>query len=142
METTLKSHPSWTVTLDEVSANVFRLDAVHPSGAKLQLAGTDPDALLERANDSAGKIEKEIECKNQSSREFGPSKRPEADTYSLCGYEVRDRHNAIDHLLTKAPKIGVMSGLATIQPEPKSKCINPLEDVATLCSAFDCVPFL
>jgi hypothetical protein len=66
MKTTLKSYPSWTVNLAEVSAGVFRLDAVHPSGANLQVTGTDPESLLERASDSAGQIERDIERKNQT----------------------------------------------------------------------------
>jgi hypothetical protein len=53
MKTTLTNHPAWVAQIDEVSAGVYRLIAVHASAAKVELTGTDPRSLLKRAADSA-----------------------------------------------------------------------------------------
>lgn len=63
MKITLPAHPSWTVQLDEVSPYAFRLIAIHPTGAKIDLAGFDPESMIKDADDTAGKIEADIQRK-------------------------------------------------------------------------------
>jgi hypothetical protein len=64
MKTTLASHPSWAAQIEEVSAGADRLIAVHASGAKIELTGTDPGSLLKNAEDSAGQIEEDLRQKS------------------------------------------------------------------------------
>lgn len=46
----------WSVSIDEVSAGVYRVSACHPSGPRVEMEGTDPEELLRRCNLEIRKI--------------------------------------------------------------------------------------
>jgi hypothetical protein len=48
--------PGWTFEIEEVSANVYEVTGMDAVGHRVQMKGTDPDALLEDARKSAKKI--------------------------------------------------------------------------------------
>jgi hypothetical protein len=48
--------PGWTFEVEEVSANVYEVTATDVAGRRVQVKGTDPDALLEDAKKSARTI--------------------------------------------------------------------------------------
>ena len=56
MKQTFPDVPGWTFKIDEVSANVYEVKGTDSVGHKLQMKGTDPDALLEDARKSAKRI--------------------------------------------------------------------------------------
>jgi hypothetical protein len=53
MRVNVEELPDWNVEIREVSAGVYNVKAVHPSGMSIDLTDTDPEALLERAKESA-----------------------------------------------------------------------------------------
>jgi hypothetical protein len=53
--------PNWTYTMDEVSANVFRIIATDTAGQTIEMIGTDPDILIEECHQEARKINLFIE---------------------------------------------------------------------------------
>jgi hypothetical protein len=48
--------PGWTFDIEEVSANVYEVTGTDSVGHRVQMKGTDPDALLEDARKSARRI--------------------------------------------------------------------------------------
>jgi hypothetical protein len=40
---------SWSFDIRELSAGVYQVVATHPSGRRVELTGTQPDALIEQA---------------------------------------------------------------------------------------------
>jgi hypothetical protein len=58
--------PNWSFDLDEVSAGVYQVIATHVKGCSLEIKGTEPDALMERAVSDAKKIQSDLEHFAQS----------------------------------------------------------------------------
>lgn len=56
MKQTFQELPGWTFEIEEVSANVYEVTGKDSVGHRVQMKGTDPDALLEDARKSAKKI--------------------------------------------------------------------------------------
>jgi hypothetical protein len=54
--------PNWNFDIKEISVNVYRVQAEHKSGARVDLTGTDPDNLIQRAKESANAIQKELDA--------------------------------------------------------------------------------
>jgi hypothetical protein len=61
MTSKLEALPNWTVQIDEISAGVYKLTAVHLLGPSVELTGTNPDKLTDQARESALAIERELE---------------------------------------------------------------------------------
>ena len=55
--------PDWDFELDEVSANVYSVKAVHKLGCSLELNRIDPEKLMKQAERDAKKMELEIQKK-------------------------------------------------------------------------------
>jgi len=56
MKQSFQDVPGWTFEIEEVSANVYEITGKDNVGHKVQMKGTDPEALLEDARTSAKKI--------------------------------------------------------------------------------------
>jgi hypothetical protein len=56
MRQSFQDVPGWTFEIEEVSANVYEVTGTDSVGHRVQMKGTDPDALLEDARKSARKI--------------------------------------------------------------------------------------
>lgn len=56
MKKSFQDVPGWTFDIEEVSANVYEVTGTDSVGHRVQIKGTDPDALLEDARESAKKI--------------------------------------------------------------------------------------
>jgi hypothetical protein len=54
--------PNWTFVLDEVSAGIYRVQAEHPSGPRVDLTGTDPQQIIEAAKASASSIAQQLDA--------------------------------------------------------------------------------
>jgi len=67
----LEGLPNWRVEVKEVSASVYTATAVHQSGPKIQLTGTDQEKLIEEIKTSATIMELEI-AKKISQRPRAP----------------------------------------------------------------------
>lgn len=52
---------NWKFEIEEVSAGAYRLLGTHSSGASIDLAGTDPDSLVEAAKERALAIEQKLD---------------------------------------------------------------------------------
>ena len=52
--------PNWAFDLEEVSANVYEVTGTDTFGHRVQMKGTDPDALLIDARREAAKIEADL----------------------------------------------------------------------------------
>jgi hypothetical protein len=48
---------TWNLEIDEVSAGVYKITALHTSGAKYEVTGIDPDELRERARRAMSEID-------------------------------------------------------------------------------------
>jgi len=55
--------PNWQFDLTEVSCGVYKVVAVHATGPKIEMTGTDENRLIEEAKTAALKMELEIERK-------------------------------------------------------------------------------
>jgi hypothetical protein len=60
MQRRLDGLPEWMVKIDERSAGVYSLVAVHRLGPRIEIEGTVSDDLLERAKIEARDIEQEM----------------------------------------------------------------------------------
>lgn len=60
MERKMDDLPNWTFRIEEVSAGAYKVEARHLRGPKVEISGTDPDELLNRAAKSAREIEDAI----------------------------------------------------------------------------------
>lgn len=65
MKRKVDSLPNWSFWLDEVSAGVYRVRAVHEHGCSLEISGTDPDKLMERAEEDARRMEADLDRKTK-----------------------------------------------------------------------------
>ncbi len=52
--------PGWLFEVDEVSANVYEVTGTDRAGHRVQMKGTDPDALLDDARKAAFKISSDV----------------------------------------------------------------------------------
>jgi hypothetical protein len=52
--------PSWHFDIEEVSGGVYEASAVHERGPRVQMKGTDPDALLADARNAARELDQQI----------------------------------------------------------------------------------
>jgi hypothetical protein len=64
----LEGFPSWRVEVKEVSAGVYKATAVHASGPKIELTGTDQERLIAEIKTSATIMELEIAKKASQRR--------------------------------------------------------------------------
>lgn len=65
MKKVLDHLPNWTFDLDEVSAGVYQVVATHVAGCRVEVKGTEPDDLLERAASDAEKMEADLKRKKK-----------------------------------------------------------------------------
>jgi hypothetical protein len=49
MKVGVDDFPNWTFVINEISAGMYRLQAQHLSGTRVDLSGTDPQHLIETA---------------------------------------------------------------------------------------------
>ena len=61
MKQSFQDVPGWTFEIEEVSANVYEVTGMDRGGHRVQVKGTDPDALLEDARKSAKKIRENVQ---------------------------------------------------------------------------------
>ncbi len=52
--------PSWIFDVKEMSAGVYEVIAIHERGPRVQVKGTDPDALLAEARNAARELDQQI----------------------------------------------------------------------------------
>ena len=55
--------PDWIVEIDEVSAGVYKLRALHKLGPSIEYTGLEPEKLIERARVDALDIERSLNQK-------------------------------------------------------------------------------
>ena len=60
MKKVLDNLPKWTFDLDEVSAGVYRVVATHAAGCRIEIKGTEPDDLMERATTDVERMEADL----------------------------------------------------------------------------------
>jgi hypothetical protein len=59
--TNLKDLPNWRVEMNEVSAGVYKVTAVHTLGPQIEVTGTDENKLMAEIKTAAIRMELEIE---------------------------------------------------------------------------------
>jgi hypothetical protein len=68
METKTSALPEWTFHINEISAEVYKLQGTHRLGCTVDMTGTDPDRLLEEAIEAAKKIQSEISSREHDAK--------------------------------------------------------------------------
>jgi len=63
MQRKLEDLPNWTLDIEERSAGVYKLRALHDLGASIELSGTDPDELIQRVRKDALELERNLKTK-------------------------------------------------------------------------------
>ncbi len=51
-------NPGWSVEIEEVSANVFRVRLLGPRGPSMELTGANPDELIEECRQELQRLSK------------------------------------------------------------------------------------
>jgi hypothetical protein len=60
MQNQIDALRNWTFHVEEVSAGVYKLRAIHNRGASIELTGIDPEELLNRAKQDAKEMERSL----------------------------------------------------------------------------------
>ena len=63
MKTPSSRFPEWSIDMNEVSAGVYQLQAVHPLGSRIDLTDESPSALLEKFESAAEQMNLQIRQK-------------------------------------------------------------------------------